>query len=99
MPTATDSSRDWLDMAGGVRVIGFLGRFMEQKGFLPLVHALRELSASDTNLPFHLVAVGSGDYRNEYAAVLRRLALSRHLTILHFTPTLRPILPHPHLLV
>jgi glycosyltransferase involved in cell wall biosynthesis len=98
-PTLPAALRETLNLDGSVRLIGFLGRFMEQKGFLPLVHALRELRDSETNLPFHLVAVGSGDYRNEYAAAVRRLGLTRHVSIVDFTPDVRPLLHQLDLLV
>jgi glycosyltransferase involved in cell wall biosynthesis len=88
-----------LGVGDAVRIFGFLGRFMEQKGFLPLIQALRQLANSDTAAPFHLVAVGSGDYRNEYLAAVRRLGLTNHVTILDFTPDVRPILAQLDLLV
>jgi glycosyltransferase involved in cell wall biosynthesis len=82
-----------------VRVVGFLGRFMEQKGFLPLIHALRQILDSDPATPFHLVAVGSGDYRNEYAAVVRELGLARLVTMIDFISDVRPVLAQLDLLV
>jgi glycosyltransferase involved in cell wall biosynthesis len=92
--------RSRLGLFGNVRLIGFLGRFMEQKGFVPLIHALHKLAKNrSSGLPFHLVAVGSGDYRKEYETTARRLGLSSHLTILDFTPDVRPLLSQLDLLV
>jgi glycosyltransferase involved in cell wall biosynthesis len=88
-----------LGVGRAVRVFGFLGRFMEQKGFLPLVHALRQAADSDPATPFHLVAVGSGDYRNEYATEVRRLDLCGHVTMIDFIPDVRPVLTQLDLLV
>jgi glycosyltransferase involved in cell wall biosynthesis len=92
--------RNRLGLFGNVQLVGFLGRFMEQKGFLPLVHALHKLTENrGSSPPFHLVAVGSGDYRKEYEAVASRLGLGKHLTMLDFTPDVRPILAQLDLLV
>ncbi len=96
---ATDLRR-LLGLFGNVRLVGFLGRFMEQKGFVPLIHALHKLiETRSSGPPFHLVAVGSGDYRKEYEAIARRLGLGNHLTILDFRPDIRPILSQLDLLV
>ena len=54
-----------------VFLAGFLGRFMEQKGFLVLVDAIEHLLKHDPPRPFHLVAVESGDFIREYQAILR----------------------------
>ena len=97
VPTADLRRR--LNLAGNVRVVGFLGRFMEQKGFLPLIQALREIVSQGTAAPFHLVAVGSGDYRNEYLATVRRLGLAEHVTVLDFMPDVRPVLAQLDFLV
>jgi glycosyltransferase involved in cell wall biosynthesis len=99
VPVPAIDLRALVGVGRAVRVFGFLGRFMEQKGFLPLVHALRRLADADPATPFHLVAVGSGDYRNEYAAVVRSLGLGGHVTMLDFIPDVRPIFTHLDLLV
>jgi len=58
--------RKKLQISPDVFLMGFMGRFMEQKGFLPLIHALEKLDKITFNHDFHLVAVGSGDYVREY---------------------------------
>ena len=98
-PAPVGDLREQLSLYGNVRVIGFLGRFMEQKGFLPFIHALRELADGGTGVPFHVVAVGSGDYRHEYAAEVRRLGLADHVTMLDFVADIRPLLAQLDLLV
>ncbi len=80
-------------------LIGFLGRFMEQKGFLPLLEALGELALGSTRVPFHLVAVGSGDYEREYRLEVERRGLSRKVSFLEFVPDVSPILGQLDLLV
>ena len=55
-----------LNLPEGIFLAGFLGRFMEQKGFLVLVEAMDQLFSKKQDLPFHLLAVGSGDFIREY---------------------------------
>lgn len=89
-----------LGIAEDTYLMGFLGRFMEQKGFLVLVDALDQLASSGTPRPFHLLAVGSGDYVREYRAeVGRRSSLSSHITFLALTPDVAPILRELDVLV
>ncbi len=81
-------------------LMGFLGRFMEQKGFLVLVEALSLLIQRKEARPFHLVAVGSGDFLLNYQAMLEtRPEVSAHITFLEHTPNVAPILRELDLLV
>jgi glycosyltransferase involved in cell wall biosynthesis len=93
-----DDLRRRLGVAPDVFLMGFLGRFMEQKGFLPLLHALRLVKASGAG-PFHLVAVGSGDYQREYAAAAELLGLAGCVTFLPFVPDVAPVLRQLDLMV
>ena len=63
--------RHGLSLNCDVFLAGFLGRFMEQKGFLVLVDAIELLLKQELPRPFHLVAVESGDFIREYRAILR----------------------------
>ena len=54
-----------------VFLAGFLGRFMEQKGFLVLVDAMEILAQQGLPRPVHLVAMESGDFVREYSAIVR----------------------------
>jgi glycosyltransferase involved in cell wall biosynthesis len=80
-------------------VMGFLGRFMEQKGFLPLLDALQRLRQEGASRPFHLAAVGSGDYEREYRAQVAKRGLTDVVTFLPFTPDVGPVLRQLDLLV
>jgi glycosyltransferase involved in cell wall biosynthesis len=80
-------------------LLGFLGRFMEQKGFLPLLGALTRLLAEGPPRPFHLVAVGSHDRRREYARAVEQRGLTGHVTMLDFMPDVQPLLRQLDLLV
>ena len=83
-----------------VFLIGFLGRFMEQKGFLILIDALDQLLKHGAPKPFHLLAVGSDDYVREYQAeVARRSRLAGHITFTEHVPDVAPILHQLDLVV
>jgi glycosyltransferase involved in cell wall biosynthesis len=88
----SDELRRRLKLDPGVTLIGFLGRFMEQKGFLPLLGALERLVREGSPRPFHLVAVGSGDFEREYRAEVRRRGLGEYVTLLGFVMDIRPVL-------
>jgi glycosyltransferase involved in cell wall biosynthesis len=87
-----DDLRRQLELPANVRLFGFLGRFMEQKGFLPLLDALDRLRSRETAWPFHLVAVGSGDYEREYRAEVQRRGLSQTVSFLGFIAEVGPVL-------
>jgi glycosyltransferase involved in cell wall biosynthesis len=96
------SSRDLrkdLGLDPGVPLLGFLGRFMEQKGFLPLVRALEMLRAEPDGPRFQLVAIGSGDHEREYRAEVQRRGLASCVRMLPFTPDVQPLLRQLDLLV
>ncbi len=74
-------------------LLGFLGRFMEQKGFLVLVEALdRMLATGPPSRKFHLLAVGSGDFEVKYRAeVERRVRLKGCVTFTDHVPDVMPV--------
>jgi glycosyltransferase involved in cell wall biosynthesis len=77
--------RDQLGIGTDVTVLGYLGRFMEQKGFLPLLDALDNLIATGVSSRFHLVAVGSEDYEREYRREVEQRGLTRCVSFIPFT--------------
>ena len=91
--------RERLGIGKGVCLIGFLGRFMEQKGFLPLLSAIKILDARPNGRDWHVVAVGEGDYRREYQAEAQRLHVADRVTFLDFVQNPGPILRQIDLLV
>jgi glycosyltransferase involved in cell wall biosynthesis len=91
--------RQQLGLTSDVRLLGFLGRFMEQKGFLPLLDALQRLTECGTTPAFRLVAVGSGDFERQYRAEVMRRGLSKVVNFLDFTPEVGPILRQLDVLV
>ncbi len=93
--------RQQIGIGNDVFLMGFLGRFMEQKGFLCLIEALdRLLDQGVPARPVHLLAVGSGDCLVNY-----RWELDRHprvkgcITFLEHVPNAAPILRGLDLLV
>ena len=90
-PVSGDLRRQ-LGLAPDVTVIGFLGRFMVQKGFLPLLGALERLVRERPPRPFHLVAVGSGDFEREYRAEIERRGLRDYVSMLGVVMDAAPLL-------
>ena len=89
-----------LGIGADVYLLGFLGRFMRQKGFLVLVDALSELIRTPPTRPFHLVAVGSGDFELNYKAHLAgKPEVLDRISFLEHTPNVAPILRELNLLV
>jgi glycosyltransferase involved in cell wall biosynthesis len=82
-------------------LLGFLGRFMEQKGFLHLIAALDRLLARDgLPRPVHLLAVGSGDCMTNYCSELdRHPRVKQCVTFREHVPNAATILPELDLLV
>jgi glycosyltransferase involved in cell wall biosynthesis len=95
------SLRQELGIGPETFLLGFLGRFMEQKGFLPLIEAMdRLLARGDLPRPVHLLAVGSGDYLVNYRWELDRYPrVKRFITFREHAPSVAPILRELDLLV
>ena len=91
--------KERLRLDSGVFLIGFLGRFMEQKGFLQLQDALGTLKNDPPRSPYHVVAVGSGDYEAEYRREVERRGLGAVVSFHEFVPDPRSILRELDLLV
>ncbi|MBN2580012.1 MAG: glycosyltransferase family 4 protein [Pirellulales bacterium] len=92
--------RERLGLADDVFLMGFLGRFMKQKGFLVMVDALDRLARRPLPRPFHVVAVGSDDYVLEYREeVMRRPSLAGRITFLDVMTNVAPVLHELDLLV
>ena len=81
-----------LGLSMEVPLIGFLGRFMPEKGFPLLLEAVNRLTAEPDGSAFHVVAFGSGDYRREYSSRIEELRLTRRMTLCDFVPDVAPVL-------
>jgi glycosyltransferase involved in cell wall biosynthesis len=74
--------RQLLGLDANVRVFGFFGRFMEQKGFLDLVEAAGRLKRTREARDFVVVCVGAGDYLKEYRQAVVDAELTEALLFL-----------------
>jgi glycosyltransferase involved in cell wall biosynthesis len=88
-----------LGLDPGTPLWGFLGRFMEQKGFLPLVEALDLLRSRHPEARFHVAAFGAGDNLVQYRRRVEELGLAKNITFLPFVPDAAPVLQQLDLLL
>jgi glycosyltransferase involved in cell wall biosynthesis len=94
----TDLRRQ-LGLSTEVPLIGFLGRFMPEKGFPLLLEAVERLVADPEGTAFHVVAFGSGDYQREYLQQIAVCRLSGRVSLYDFVPDVAPVLRQLDLVV
>lgn len=97
--TPANELRERLGLDAQPFLMGFLGRFMPQKGFLVLLDALERLAKAETVRPFHLVGFGSGDLRREYQKAILNRGLEKYVSLLDLVTDVRPVLRQFDLLV
>jgi glycosyltransferase involved in cell wall biosynthesis len=95
----TDDLRERLGLDAQPFLMGFLGRFMPEKGFPVLLEAVERLARQETVRPFHLVAFGSADYRREYQKAILRRGLEKFISLRDFVADVRPVLRQLDLVV
>ncbi len=95
----TGSLRRELEAANDTTLIGYLGRFMPEKGFPLLIEAVDRLVRHGGVRPFHVVAFGSGDYRGEYQRAIERKGLSAYFTLRDFVSDVADVLGQLDLVV
>ncbi len=91
--------RDQLGLDAQPFLLGFLGRFMPEKGFPVLLEAVERLAREETVRPFHLVGFGSGDFRREYQKAILRRGLEKVVSLLDQVADVRPVLSQLDLVV
>jgi len=92
--------RQRLGIGADIFLMGFLGRFMKQKGFLVLIEALSILCRQDNVQPFHVVAVGSSDLLVNYQRELaKNPEVEQCISFMDHVPHSAPILRELDLLV
>ena len=85
--------REELNVGDDCFLIGFLGRFMGQKGFAHLVDAVAQLSKNQTlHKNFLVVAFGEGGFIREEKAALQERGLSDYFRFLPFTPNVAGVI-------
>lgn len=82
--------REELGIGAHTTIFGFLGRFMEQKGFGCLVEAARLLARHHPVDRFRVVAIGYGGYIREEQNRIARTGLSDRFS---FVPFMRDVAP------
>jgi glycosyltransferase involved in cell wall biosynthesis len=73
-----------LGVEDSIFVLGFVGRFMPQKGFNYLIDAIEILENRDKNHKMKLLAVGSGDYLGHYKKQINERKLGHRFIFLPF---------------
>jgi glycosyltransferase involved in cell wall biosynthesis len=95
----TTDIRNSLSLDPPTRLVGYLGRFMPEKGFPLLIDAVSRLAGQQGCPPFHVIAFGSGDYRREYQRAIDECGLRSSFTLRDFVPDVRPVLRQLDLVV
>jgi glycosyltransferase involved in cell wall biosynthesis len=90
--------REMLGMREEARLVGYLGRFMPEKGMPLLLEAVARLAGSSCP-PFHVAAFGGSDYRRQYQRWIDERSLGRYVTLFDFVPDVRPVLRQLSLVV
>jgi glycosyltransferase involved in cell wall biosynthesis len=78
--------RQEIELDDDAFLIGFLGRFMGQKGFRVLIRAVEQLVRDDLPRRPVVIAVGGGGFVREDSALISRLGLSSNFRFLPFAP-------------
>jgi glycosyltransferase involved in cell wall biosynthesis len=79
--------RGELGLAPETLLVGFFGRFMNQKGFRYLVEAMRLLQTCNSGgRAFHVAAFGGGGYVREERAALEQAGMAHSFSFFPFQP-------------
>lgn len=79
-------------------VIGYLGRYMPEKGFPVLIDAVRILVEEYKIKTIRVLSLGWGAFIREYQAYIREKGLADYFVFIEFQPDVRWILRQIHLL-
>jgi len=80
----SSSFRQSLGVQSSTFLLGFVGRFMPQKGFNYLIDAIGILENRDKNHNLEVLAVGSGDYLGHYRRQINERRLGHRFIFLPF---------------
>lgn len=84
--------RKKLDIGDEVFLIGFVGRFMEEKGFRYLIEAVDLLeNTAEAKKDFKVLAVGSGDYINRYKKLIKSKNLEHKFMFIPFQQDIKSV--------
>ena len=91
LPDDQSRLRKILGIDDSVYVIGFLGRFMPQKGFDYLLDAIETLDKRNSANNLKVLAVGSGDYQSYYRKQVEEKRLAHKFIFLSFQRDIRKV--------
>jgi glycosyltransferase involved in cell wall biosynthesis len=91
--------REKIGVANDHYLIGFLGRFMKQKGFSYLVDAIELLLRKELRKKISVVAIGDGGFIREEKAALQNRGLEKHFHFLNFIPNVASVIKDLDLVV
>lgn len=80
-------------------LFGFLGRFMQQKGFDLIIEAVDILKQQDLGSRFAVVAIGTGDYLREYRSAIQQKGLEEYFYFLPFQSQVHHLYPQIDIVV
>lgn len=85
--------RKELEIGSEVFLIGYLGRFMDRKGF-PLILDAAQIIENDNLIEkeYLIIAVGSGDSQRRYIREINKRNLSNRIKFIPFRQNVRPII-------
>lgn len=86
VPVKLINIRKQFNITNNVFVFGFFGRFMPQKGFDLIIDSVSQIRKNNQHLKFAIVAVGSGDYIQEYQRNIKNNQLEHFFYFLPFQP-------------
>jgi glycosyltransferase involved in cell wall biosynthesis len=85
------SIRQKLNIPDSIFLIGFVGRFMTQKGFDYLIEAIHILEQKKGGNGFTVLAVGSGDYLDHYKKRISDKGLTHKFIFIPFQRDIAPV--------
>lgn len=92
-PATYNSLRENLHLSKDTILFGFLGRFVEQKGFIYLIDAVDRLShREDVSGRYRILVVNDGSYIREYQSIIRQKNLQHVFLFRGFIPDVSCIL-------
>ena len=94
-----EGAREFLGLPKDKFVIGFIGRFMPQKGFSYLIDAVEFLKGATEIREFVVAAVGSGDYLKYYQSDINKRNLEKYFIFIPFQGDIKPVYKAIDLLV
>jgi len=84
---------EWFEKEEGVFTVGFLGRYMPEKGFPELIDTMESIVKERQNEGIKLVCVGGlGAYLREYQREIRGRGLEHHFEFVEFVHNVMPLL-------